>query len=68
VETYTDAQILEVETLGPLVNLGPGAAAEHVEHWFLFEDVPLPKDDAGVDIHVLPKVEEVLNRYGEVPG
>jgi len=41
VETYTnsDPNMLEVETLGPLTTLQPGASVEHVEHWFLFRGV-----------------------------
>lgn len=34
-EAYTDAEILEVETLGPLTRLAPGAHVEHVETWVL---------------------------------
>jgi len=35
VEIFTNAAILEVETLGPLTTLEPGRAVEHVEHWSL---------------------------------
>lgn len=38
-ETYTAGAFLEVESLGPLQRLEPGAAAEHLERWFLFRDV-----------------------------
>jgi len=34
-ETFTDPEMLEVETLGPLARLEPGAQAEHVETWLL---------------------------------
>lgn len=57
VETFTNDVMLEVETLGPLVRLEPGATVEHVEHWFLFHDVPVPTSEVEVDKHVLPKVE-----------
>lgn len=57
VETYADANIFEVETLGPLTLLQPGAVVEHVEHWFLFRDVPVPASDADVDRHILPRVQ-----------
>lgn len=40
VETYTNADFLEVETLGPLVSLQPGACVEHTEHWYLFDGLP----------------------------
>lgn len=61
VELFTDGQILEVETLGPLVDLAPGATVEHVERWFLFREVPAPEDEAGVEAHVLPKVRAAIS-------
>ncbi|MCS6860702.1 MAG: DUF4380 domain-containing protein [Abditibacteriales bacterium] len=56
VEMFTNGDMLELETLGPLTRLPPGAAVEHVEHWFLFKDVPTPNNDADVEKNVLPKV------------
>jgi hypothetical protein len=56
VETFTNDRTLEVETLGSLVSLAPGASIDHVEHWFLFRDVPVPNSDAEIDRHVLPKI------------
>jgi len=56
VETFTNKDMLEVETLGPLVRVGPGEAVHHIEYWFLFRAVPVPSNDAEVDRHVLPKV------------
>jgi hypothetical protein len=57
VETFTNDEMIELETLGPLVNLEPGATVEHIEHWFLFRDVPMPQSDADIDRDVLSKVE-----------
>jgi len=57
VEAFTNADMLELETLGPLVDLEPGAAVEHVERWHLFRDVEPPKDDADVDRDVLPLIK-----------
>jgi hypothetical protein len=57
VEVFTNREIIEVETLGPLVTLRPGAQVEHTERWFLFRDVPVPKNDADVEKHVLPIVK-----------
>ncbi|HUJ11311.1 MAG TPA: hypothetical protein VL171_14940 [Verrucomicrobiae bacterium] len=57
VEVFTNHEILEVETLGPLVTLRSGAHVEHTERWFLFRDVPVPKNDADVEKHILPKVK-----------
>lgn len=55
-EAYTDADMLELETVGPLVRLKPGAEVEHVERWHLFRGVPMPEGDADVDRDILPRV------------
>ncbi|MDE3198978.1 MAG: hypothetical protein KGN84_21695, partial [Acidobacteriota bacterium] len=41
-ETFTSAEMLEIETLSPLVTLQQGAWAEHVERWVLHRNVALP--------------------------
>ncbi len=56
VETFTNSDMLELETLGPMTKLEPGACVEHVERWRLFRDAPLPADDADLDAYVLPKI------------
>ncbi|MCG3177951.1 MAG: hypothetical protein BIFFINMI_00274 [Phycisphaerae bacterium] len=56
VESFTNADILELETLGPLVELAPGASAEHVETWRLFPNVPPPTCDADVERDLLPRI------------
>ena len=45
-ETYSNHEMLEIETLGPLVTLAPGASATHRERWsqHVFDE-PLPLDD-----------------------
>jgi hypothetical protein len=49
-ETYTADTFLEMETLGPLVNLKPGQTATHVEHWALHKGVTLKsKTDFAID-------------------
>ncbi|HEY5770569.1 MAG TPA: hypothetical protein VIS71_12060 [Terrimicrobium sp.] len=35
-ETFTNSEMLEIESLGPLVTLPPGATANHHEAWHLF--------------------------------
>ena len=56
VEAFTSAAMLELETLGPLVQLQPGGAVEHLERWHLFRNVPTPRNDADVDRDVLALV------------
>ena len=59
VETFTNADMLELETLGPLSKLEPGAAVEHTERWWLYKGVSLESpDDDAIDRAVLPRVRE----------
>ena len=58
VEVFTNDQILEMETLGPLQVIPPGESIEHVEDWYLFRDVPTPHNDAQVERHVLTRMVE----------
>ncbi|HPH95106.1 MAG TPA: hypothetical protein PKW33_02995 [Anaerolineaceae bacterium] len=59
VEFFTNEAIFEVETLGPTVELQPGASVEHVEDWYLFDQVPSPTCDDDVKQHILPLVRSV---------
>jgi hypothetical protein len=61
VETFTNGEMMEVETLGPLVRLEPGTAVEHVERWFLFPNVPAPDNDEEIERLVRPLVLSVYN-------
>ncbi len=58
IETFTDGRMLELETLSPIARVEPGGAIEHVESWFLWRDVPAPRDDDGVDRYILPRVAQ----------
>jgi hypothetical protein len=49
-ETFTNDGFLELETLGPLEKVAPGATVEHVEHWELRRDVAIREwTDAELD-------------------
>jgi hypothetical protein len=56
VEVYTDANMLEVETLAPYQPAAPGEAVSHVETWHLYNDVPMPGNDNDVAGHILPHI------------
>ncbi|MBX3086328.1 MAG: hypothetical protein KF716_32125 [Anaerolineae bacterium] len=58
-EMFTNDYMLEVESLGPVANIAPGAAVEHEEHWYLFNNVPMPATEADVDQHVLPAIKQI---------
>jgi hypothetical protein len=42
-ETFTNADILELETLGPLVRLAPGTSVTHTELWSLHRGVRIER-------------------------
>lgn len=56
-EMFTNGNMLELETLGPLLRLDPGKSVDHWEEWFLFDSVPVPARDADVERDILPRVE-----------
>ncbi len=56
-ETFTNEDMLEMESLGPLVRLAPGAKVEMVEEWELFKEVPAFTDEAGIAKNVLARVK-----------
>lgn len=56
-ETFTNAEILELETLGPMVKLQPGQTVTHTERWTLHRGVALSEwSDAELDRVILPLV------------
>jgi len=56
-ETFTNQDMLEIESLGPLVKLDPGRSVEHTEYWELFGNLPEPKDEAEIEADVAPKLK-----------
>lgn len=55
-QTFSNEDMLEMETLGELVTLRPGESAELVESWELFGGVRPVTTEAEVDQFVLPLV------------
>jgi hypothetical protein len=54
-EVFSRNDILELETLGPLQNVGTGASAEHIETWSLHRGVEIHEfTDAELDRELLP--------------
>jgi len=54
VELFTNSEMLELETLSPLVTLSPSGSSEHKERWTLAQDLPAVETDDDVDQYVLP--------------
>jgi hypothetical protein len=56
-ETFTNAEFLEQETLGPMSKVAPGASIEHIERWTLHKNVHIREwNDAELDRVLLPLV------------
>jgi hypothetical protein len=48
-ETYSDENIMELETLGPMRKLRPGESLEHVETWRVFTGMPAVFDEQDIE-------------------
>jgi len=59
-EIYCDQQLIELESLGPLVDLAPGGTLEHQEAWLLRGDVPLAQDLPAFRESAFPFVQDCL--------
>jgi hypothetical protein len=55
-ETYTNERFLEMETLSPLVLLGSGETAEHIETWSLYDNVEKPKNEKDIEKSIAPLI------------
>jgi len=62
-ELYSDPDFLELETLGPLIELSPGQTVTHEEEWSLWRvrgkrDVLPREGEDWIDAVILPKLEK----------
>ena len=53
-ETFSNEEILELESLGPLTTLKHGESVRHEERWSLHRNIPACGTDAKIDAHILP--------------
>lgn len=53
-EVFTNPDFIELETLGPLVELQPEETVEHEERWWLFAGIPDGEGDAWIESAVVP--------------
>jgi hypothetical protein len=66
-ETFTNARMLELESLGPLTNLHPKQTVEHVEHWEL-HDGPTALDAADPEGQLDKYLEPILKSHVHDPA
>lgn len=57
IELYTNSDMLEVESLGPLSTIAPGVTVEHVEHWYLAK-AKIGETDAEIESAMTPILRE----------
>jgi len=53
-ETYTNDEILEMETLSPIWTVSPSESIEHTEKWELHKNVLRPENEDDVRKNILP--------------
>jgi hypothetical protein len=58
-EAFTNADMLEIESLGPLVTLEPGAGISHEEHWRLFQDIDAGHTDDDLQQALKPLLRDL---------
>jgi hypothetical protein len=59
-ESFTNADMLELESLGPIVTLKPGATVTHTEDWYLFDNVNFDNTDDSIDTNILSKIKSIF--------
>ena len=57
-QTFSNEDMLEMETVGELVTLAPGTSASLHESWELFADMPAVRTEADIDRVILPLLNE----------
>ena len=55
-ETFTNGEVLELETLGALAPIAPGKTVTHVEWWTILDGLPRPDNDTAFDLHLATAV------------
>ncbi len=59
-ETFTNGQMIELETLGPLAMLEPEKTATHIEYWTILDGLPKPDTNEVFDKKLAPAVKRWL--------
>lgn len=57
-EIFTNAKMLELESLSPLKDLSPGDSLTHEEQWYLFDKVNLGSSNDEIAYSIQPLIEQ----------
>ncbi|MDJ0753258.1 MAG: hypothetical protein QNJ45_07060 [Ardenticatenaceae bacterium] len=58
IELFTNHEMLEVETLGPLREIAAGESITHTETWSVFDGIPRPDNDQIINRTVRPLLQQ----------
>ena len=61
-ETYTDADFIELESLGPLEEISTDQYVSHTEQWYLLDDVKAPSCEKDVEENILPLITRIKGK------
>jgi hypothetical protein len=59
---YTDDDMVELETMGPLKTIAPGEYTEHTEGWYLCKDIPVPADEKAIEETIARPIAGMLQK------
>jgi hypothetical protein len=58
--TYADNLFVELESLGPLKTIEPGDYTEHVEDWYVFENIPIPSTENEIEEQITKPIRKII--------
>jgi hypothetical protein len=61
-ETFSNKQMLELETLGPITKLSPGRTVRHIEEWSLHKGTGTIRNEKDAHALIRPKAMKLLER------
>jgi hypothetical protein len=59
-ETFTNKDMLEIESLGSFEKIAPGKFVEHIERWWLLKGIPNETSDAAINANIRLNVETLM--------
>lgn len=61
-QSWTNKDCLELETLGAFKMVEPGETVIHEETWYFADNIPTPKNDEDVKKSILPVVQKAMSK------
>jgi hypothetical protein len=64
-QIYTDNEIMELETLGPLKTITNGEYTEHTEEWYLFNNITVPRNEEEIEKEIAQPILKIIRANGD---